>query len=162
MQEQESPRVIAARLADLAVSPRKLSFVCVTDGYAYVKKDDGGSLVQNELRPNGARANIYALTSQVDKQKRPIWFAGERVVEANGEVSYKPKPIDPVFAGDPLASFPVLDADAIVRIKENQKKREQESAKAIESKGEALAKQLEVVSKQAEKHAPRLRNSAGK
>lgn len=152
---------IQGRLAKLARKPRVLSFISVTDGYSYVLRDDGGSIGRNGgFTPNAHRERISHLAEKKDKEGRHLFYAGERILSSDAvdaTVSWRPAPIAPVWAGDPLASFQVIDAAAVTRIKANIELRNEQNVKANDAKASQVLDQLTAVANRVKQDAPRLR-----
>jgi hypothetical protein len=151
---------VSRKLALLARKPRVLTFVCVSDGYAYHFKDDGGYVAKTgEVVMNALRARIFDLMQKQDKSKQPLFYAAERVSSGafDASVTYKPSPVAPVYPGDPIAHFQVIDDAAIARIHANQAERADMYQKANQAKAERVLDALTTVANRTLQDAPRIK-----
>lgn len=146
-----------AKVKKLARRPRDLLIVCVTDGSQRTIKDDGGSWRDKEgFVPNGRRMAALNILDKKDRKGQRMFFAGVRHVSDDGEVSYEPKAIEAAFDGDPLASWPVLDAAAIELIAKNCKARDENTKKSDETSARDMLDVMVNVAKRAKQESPRV------
>lgn len=132
---------------------RIVSLISIIDGNAYDFKDD---LVENtpggmgEMRPKQCRSIIYACLDKKLADGEPIYYAGKRVVDDNGNVSWEPAKLEPAFVGDdlPQRARP-LTTQAIERIKANLVKRGEVHRASMVAQGGELAQFMERLAKAA-------------
>lgn len=123
------------------------TLISITDGNAYDFADDGVEDVPGafgEKRAKQKRQIIEASLRKTLKDGTPVYYAGERVVGKDGEVSWKPAKLKPQFPGDPLVELArPLDADVIKKIKANLEKRAVVHKSSLAVQGGELASFME-------------------
>lgn len=87
---------VSSQVLQLGVEPRKIEVVCTRDGHTYNHKDDGGASTRDGFIAHPFRQSLLRKAALRDKKGNPVWAVRTAIA--------------PLFPGDPLASFPVIDA----------------------------------------------------
>jgi hypothetical protein len=159
-QDSEDLEDVVAKVHKLAKRPRLISVVSITDGNSYTVKDDGGSYRRGEgIVPHGGRTAAIAMMDKKTRDRKQVFYAGERIASSDAydaEISYRPKPVEPAFPGDPLAAWPVLDDAAIAQIHKNLAERQKNEAKSDKANAKEMFDVLAAVVNKAKQETPKI------
>lgn len=123
----------------LSKSPRKIDLVSMTDGNVYTFEDDGGSVVDGALLPNGKRQNLMRQLKKELPDGSPLYMARS--------------PVSAVFTGDPIARVPVMTRADEKKLAENKAARDDTARIASERGKREAAAFLRAAARMAESGA---------